>query len=195
MRAAEETSDMQAFSVARGTILFALALVLVLARSAAATFTVPAAGPNLKGYISGGDPPISCEQSYPNTVAIEIQCADKAPNCGHRQLLCASVPGRTFTLHRWVSLFSEEGPSPLNTGQCPDGWWVTGLLCEGKYCDNESLECTKVLNTHAKSSTCYYSKQFDEHDGSVRGKPGYWIRSVTCSGSYCGNITVEYCHP
>lgn len=128
------------------------------------------------------------------------QCADgyvlkgvacRGSYCDDKKLLCCSTDTPRDALAAfWGSpIFSEEPPH----GYVDIRGFVTGLTCRGSYCDNISMTFAagqRIGNTGA----CYPTPPFSEEgQGYQECAIGYFVSGITCSGSYCDNLTLTCC--
>jgi len=78
-----------------------------------------------------------------------IQC--RGSYCDDKRLLCAPLRSgsgmQSSGLIHYSGLFSEENGGTMS---CPSDYYLVGMKCDGKYCDNLRLKCRKVIS----SSTC-----------------------------------------
>jgi hypothetical protein len=156
-------------------------------------------------WASEEDAPLTCGNGQG---AIGFACA--GPYCDSVSLNCAyAADGITFWQPQWSRYFSEE----TSTG--PFGAWynqhiclsnsgsfgvVTGIDCDGPYCDNISLQCsTPVKPTpqgfrNVSLTNCFWSDWVSEEAPS---SVTYWtfIAGVQCRGPYCDDKRFYYCDP
>jgi hypothetical protein len=98
---------------------------------------------------------------------------------------------------------SEENP-PLN---CPDNRLVTGIHCEGAYCDNIRLRCSGSplssvgsFNTGFREWTTFISEETPYGTCAMKETQNYYpgsnlfygvITGLSCKGKYCDDISLE----
>lgn len=77
-----------------------------------------------------------------NTIVSRILCSGRY--CDDMRLGCSPVLSNFRIIDSVTSdgsFFSEEGK---NWGNCPNGYYVYGIDCRGRYCDDIRLRCKKV---------------------------------------------------
>jgi hypothetical protein len=85
----------------------------------------------------------------------------------------------------WTGWTSEE----FQPVKCVSGRLVSGVACQGRYCDNISIHCDLASGTYYASSwTPYFSEEAPNR--YFCGSSG-WMTGIGCRGSYCDNITFE----
>jgi hypothetical protein len=88
--------------------------------------------------------------------------------------------------NQWTVDTSDELP-PV---KCDNGNLVSEVHCSGRYCDNVRLHCQQpaspVSFTHV-DQTPYFS---EENGSMTLCPPGEWVTGITCTGSYCDNISL-----
>jgi hypothetical protein len=123
-------------------------------------------------------PPIVCDgQSLPREVNITGPYADNIR--WYCQQDSRIVRGDSY----WTSYFSEEYRGMM---YCNNGYWVTGLACQGRYCDNLSLQCTRILNSYPTLVTGTVA--VSEEQGWLSFLGGKYPLGVTCLGPYCDEL-------
>lgn len=96
---------------------------------------------------------------------------------------------RNFGANYWTPYFSEEG---TNYGICSGSGFVTGVSCNGSYCDNVSIQCTTLDATNR--GLCYWTSYFSEEAGYSSALPaGYYVAGLQCRGSYCDEKRIYAC--
>lgn len=85
-----------------------------------------------------------CPQNY---LVIRIKCTGRY--CDNMRLYC--VPFKTSSIYQvdkssqgWRSFYSEEQDGLRSNYKCAGGYFVNGIACQGRYCDNIKLHCVKV---------------------------------------------------
>lgn len=68
---------------------------------------------------------------------------------------------------------------------------MTGLDCDGGWCDNISLACTQVFGRSV--GTCYWSGYYSEESGPFQAPGGYYLCGMQCRGSRCDDMRYYYC--
>jgi hypothetical protein len=100
---------------------------------------------------------------------------------------CSPVAAQTQVL----GPISEETPPAV----CWAGYFVTGIRCTGRYCDNIEITCTKIPGGRAQASVKWLPWVSEERPSTAWCGPGpNLIAGFACKGSYCDNISV-YCVP
>ena len=151
-----------------------------------------------------------------NEAVSGVRCS--GTRCDNVGIRCETAPyGITMASYSWSNWYSEEDNGIGTTSSA--GWYaydganshvcywsgdagiVTGFACNGRYCDNISLECaqprTNVAGTSvpAELTDCEWSGWYSEEDpwfaygvGSNR-----WITGVECDGSHCDRKSYYVC--
>ena len=89
----------------------------------------------------------------------------------------------------WQPYFSEEGSG---TQLCPGGSWVSGVACNGSYCDNISLQCTYLAGSTA--SECDWSPWVSEESGGILEFPAhFYAQGAECYGRFCDYMRFRIC--
>lgn len=104
------------------------------------------------------------------------------------------LTSRTYNHSYWSSFFSEEGSgSGLNQRTCTSSSeFMTGIACNGGYCDNVSIQCTQLLSS--SRSGCYWTASFSEEQVYSEPVPaGYYAAGLRCLGSNCDNKQIYMC--
>lgn len=98
--------------------------------------------------------------------------------------------GVNYTWNSWTTYFSEEG----TYWRTCDGSnsFMTGISCQGDYCDNVSLQCT-VVSGKTKTGYCYWTPYFSEEAGYSYLPDGYYAAGLACSGSNCDDLSILAC--
>ena len=96
--------------------------------------------------------------------------------------------GSNYGNNYWSSYFSEEG---TNYRRCSSNQFMTGVACKGRYCDNVSIQCTRVLNK--TKGYCHWTPMFSEEHGGMYLSTGYYAAGLQCFGSYCDNKRIWAC--
>ena len=93
---------------------------------------------------------------------------------------------------------AQEKPRPdmsiseeLPPGLCPAGSSVSGLWCDGRYCDNFGWWCGQRGHTTGQDGvfTGYFS---EETKSLIRCPPGKIVAGFGCRGSFCDKVAL-YC--
>jgi hypothetical protein len=110
--------------------------------------------------------------------------------CDNVTPLCVENIPQPFPVRReWTPFISEEDPPQL----CSGNGFITGLACNGDYCDNISLECTIFRDFAPRDEDCFWTGRISEESGLVNFPAGYYGVGVSCSGSYCDNLSFYLC--
>ncbi|MCH9684134.1 MAG: hypothetical protein K0V04_22065 [Deltaproteobacteria bacterium] len=131
--------------------------------------------------VSEETPPATCDGSG---VAVGVDCMGW--HCDLVQMFCGAHSG-TVGARVWTEWFSEEANSYRI---CPNTQWVTGVACQGAWCDDISLECTD-LGLSAK--TCWWSSYFGSEDPIFMAPTGHLMAGVQCKGTYCEQMRYFTC--
>lgn len=82
--------------------------------------------------------------------------------------------------------------------ECPEDHFLTGLHCDGAYCDNLSMECTQTV-ARGRSSCEWTNERVSEEDGglflSSESYPGKYIAGIDCDDDYCDKKSFMVCTP
>ena len=91
----------------------------------------------------------------------------------------------------WSPFYSEE----LKQGQlliCPDGSFISGINCSGRYCDGISLHCTEV--TASAHRGCFWTEHISEENlGRLDIPKGFGAAGIKCKGKYCDDKQILVC--
>lgn len=133
-------------------------------------------------WASEEDPPIDCSS---NDFVRAFDC--RGPYCNDVQLQCESVDSSINEDSWWSSWFSNE-----NQGRriCGGDAWMTGVKCKGWWCDSLSIRCTR---SNMEPTDCQWSGRYSEEDHWFTAPSGYYIRGISCHGSYCNDKRYRYC--
>jgi len=73
------------------------------------------------------------------------------------------------------------------------GWFVSGIRCTGRYCDNVEITCTKIPGATVGADN-HWTPWVSEESSSPAwcGPEPNLIAGFACNGSYCDNISF-YC--
>jgi hypothetical protein len=92
-------------------------------------------------------------------------------------------------LGAWTSYTSEEYPA-LN---CPNGQAVSGVDCEGSFCDNIALYCAATGWTSGSSQWLPYFSE-EGAGGADEGRctsDDMWMTGIGCKGGFCDRISMQ----
>ena len=151
-----------------------------------------------------------------NEAAVGFGCSGRY--CDNVRLLCETLPfGTTLepTTDYWTAYFSEEHDdieviqhhtwypySDEHYRVCHSastGGLVSGIKCQGRYCDNIAIECTQPVKyvdgtRYAVALTdCSWTAWQSEEQGSMDFGWNRYITGVECQGSYCDNKRFLVC--
>jgi hypothetical protein len=90
----------------------------------------------------------------------------------------------------WTSYFSEED-DPWHYRECANEHWMTGISCNGRYCDNIALQCTEIA--FSRRSACEWGPKFSEEEHWFIIPPNRYAVGIACFGSNCDNKSVKHC--
>ena len=88
----------------------------------------------------------------------------------------------------WTGYTSEEYP-PV---RCHQGGIMSGVACDGRYCDNMALLCSQTYYAYALRFWSPFISE--EASNSFICPSGGFITALDCNGRYCDNLAVE-CTP
>lgn len=163
----------------------------------------------------GGGPATQCNAW--NEAAVGFGCSGSY--CDNVRLLCETMPFSTTldsSTDYWTGWFSEEHDS--YSTWYSSGWYpwanenyrvchntdsqpgiVSGIRCNGSYCDNISIECAQAIKNvgfftwDVGVTNCSWSGWYSEEQGSVDFGWNRYITGVECSGSRCDNKRFYVC--
>jgi hypothetical protein len=82
---------------------------------------------------------------------------------------------------------SEETPPAV----CWAGWFVSGIRCTGRYCDNIEITCTKIPGGTVGADHRWTPWVSEKRTSTAWCGPGpNLIAGFACSGRYCDNISL-----
>jgi hypothetical protein len=154
------------------------------AQGSAEVAGVAAAVSNWSPFTSEEYPPLTASNGQLITA---MQC--RGSYCDNVALGYQNVPGLNHTSNSWTSYFSEEG---TNYRICSgNNVYMTGISCQGSYCDNVSIQCTAV--TGKSKTSCQWMPWFSEEQQYSYLPPGYYSAGLQCRGSYCDDMSILAC--
>ena len=132
--------------------------------------------------------------------------------CDNVQLGCThhsrSLEDDRLVEAEWTQFFSEESrdngnPNGPRNGRfyCPSNHFMTGIACDGAFCDNLSMQCTKVEGRTVVPNSCEWTRTFLSEEqgglfiGTATGYTNQYIRGIDCDGSFCDNKRFYVCSP
>jgi len=128
-------------------------------------------------YTSEEYPPITCDgSSLVNGVQVTGPYGDNI------RLLCQPtnlIKGDSY----WTPYFSEEHRGMT---YCAISYWMTGLTCRGRYCDEVSIQCSKISDTFIKRIRGTWG--ISEEDPKYLFFPGEYAVGAYCMGPYCDDL-------
>jgi hypothetical protein len=65
---------------------------------------------------------------------------------------------------------------------------VSGILCEGSYCDNVSLLCQ---GTSLRKGDKFWVDYISEEHGAAVCSGNSYMTGISCRGTYCDDISIE----
>ncbi|MEM7050177.1 MAG: hypothetical protein AAF604_10970 [Acidobacteriota bacterium] len=146
------------------------------------------------------NPPSTCGKN----LLAGITCSGRY--CDNLALRCGS---RSYDLYdiEWSRRFvSEEGEgtaschvsNPFERGDLPHGEpaFITGLACNGRYCDNLALECVALRDAFPRSyggRDCRWTPWVSEETPSVRFPSNHGAIRMQCRGRYCDDKRFFVC--
>jgi hypothetical protein len=84
----------------------------------------------------------------------------------------------------WTPYISDEYRGMM---YCEREYWVTGLACRGKYCDDVSIQCTRIAGSYPYEVTASWWIS-EENPPLVWTYLNKFAKGVQCSGAYCDNV-------
>jgi hypothetical protein len=104
-------------------------------------------------------------------------------------LMGANDPGSAQT--EVLAPISEETPPAV----CKSGWFVSGIRCTGRYCDNIEISCAKIPGATMGADYRWTRWVSEESSSPAWCGPGpYLIAGLACGGRYCDNVSL-FCVP
>lgn len=134
-------------------------------------------------WVSEETPPTSCDAGM---LVTGVDC--DGAYCDEVQLRCQSKTTND-SARTWTDWFSEEGGPSGSTKYCANGWYVSGIACDGYWCDRVSLECTNIGISH----NCYWTGWFGSNDPWFQTNDGDVVAGVQCGGPYCDQMRFYRC--
>ncbi|HPE58915.1 MAG TPA: hypothetical protein PLB10_01150 [Thiolinea sp.] len=131
-----------------------------------------------------------------------IQCSGRY--CDNLSLYCGDRIGNTRNSW-WARYISEENRNGRDTvngvvvrvndnmQRCSTNGYITGMRCNGDYCDNISLLCTQFSNR--SPGNCSWSPWISEENGGrlVFAQNRHAV-AMECRGGYCDNKRFLICN-
>ncbi|MCP4409894.1 MAG: hypothetical protein GY807_19550 [Gammaproteobacteria bacterium] len=121
-----------------------------------------------------------------------VKC--NGPYCDNKSLTCCPyLQGHDRDAKfQWSEWFSEEG-SNNDRQRIHPGAFISGLSCNGKYCDK--LAINFVFSPHLKNTgSCRYLQPFSEEGlASASCSANEFASGLRCSGAYCDNLELYCC--
>jgi hypothetical protein len=140
------------------------------------------------GYTSEELPPISCTGTQ---LVRGIDC--DGSYCDNVRIDCVSS-GRTLGDVDATDFFSEEGAAFGNNQRtCAADQWMTGISCQGNYCDRISLECMEIVGSIANDCQWTTPTRYSEEDPPFSAGAGRFVRGVRCFNSNCDRKEYFHC--
>lgn len=137
-------------------------------------------------YVSEEDAALSCPAA---AAARGVDCAGSF--CDDVALFCSPTTFAVGASH-WLPFFSEEGPGAADEGHClDDDMWMTGIHCQGGFCDRISLQCTQLLGSSA--GECGWSGWYSEEQAPFYAPADAYIKGIECAGPFCDKKRYRYC--
>ena len=116
---------------------------------------------------------------------IPLSGVTRAVSC----LGCPAPAATAIILRFWSPFLSEESP---NTSICPYGGFITGLACQGHYCDNIAVECSPLVNRR-RMAPCYWTEWLSEEGGELFFPAGDYAAGLACRVRYGDNVAFYVC--
>jgi hypothetical protein len=147
----------------------------------------PQAVSNWSPFTSEESPPLTASNGQ---LISAMQCTGSY--CDNVALGYENLPGVNHTWNGWTSYFSEEGPPGANRIVCGgNNSFMTGISCQGSYCDNVSIQCTAV--TGKTRTLCVWQPWFSEEARYSILPQGVYAGGLACRGSYCDDFSILAC--
>jgi hypothetical protein len=98
---------------------------------------------------------------------------------------------------------SEEngfiGCAPIDHERENNTRFLTGFKCQGSYCDNIQVQCTKYARpdgTRIVGKDCATTRFFSEeqgHQSFQQDGTGFYPVAMRCRGAYCDDVSFDVC--
>lgn len=135
-------------------------------------------------YVSEeGSGTVSCNSGY---AVRGLQCSGSY--CDNMRLYCSNTgyPSMNTADYYWTEFASEEQGSVF----CDYGYVMTGIECDGSYCDNVSLKCTAVR--YSSYAANYSGGRVSDETSAQYSSTTYRIEGFSISGRYADNFYPYY---
>lgn len=149
--------------------------------------------------ISDETPPTTCG----NKLITGLKCAGGF--CDNLTPVCGKVVRNIYDI-RWTQFVSDEGgavascnvSNPYERGDYPNGEpaFITGLSCNGRYCDNIALECVALRDAFPESlggAKCRWTDWISEESPTLNFPKDFGAISMACRGKYCDDVRFFVC--
>lgn len=115
-----------------------------------------------------------------------IQCS--GDYCDNIRLYCSNstFPSLTTSDYYWTDFASEEE----GWVECDYGYVVTGVACDGDYCDDIALRCTAVKYSYLNDD--YTGGRVSDETSASYATTYYRIDGFTITGDYGDNLYPWY---
>lgn len=111
--------------------------------------------------------------------------------CKTKSLLCMKYHDSYDPKAKFHSstTFSEEGSGHAWT----QSGFVTGIGCDGEYCDNVHLQFVDSVNLK-NTGSCFNTPHFSEEGTGVQTcASGYLVSGISCYGGWCSELSLRCC--
>ena len=141
--------------------------------------------------ISEETPPGTCG----NRLLAGVTCTGDF--CDNIYLRCGTSSRLLYNV-TWTGFVSEEGTGRAscylrNRSGVYEYGFITGMACNGSYCDNVALECASAYSYRPDTSRCHYTNWVSEENSPLIFPAGYGAIRMLCSGSFCDNKSFLVC--
>ena len=152
---------------------------------------------------TNGEPPIECLAAEANDHALMTGLTCSGGYCGRIAMNCEVPTNRPNQIvgeedpsipdliqhTAWGAIFSEHTPSY----SCPNTYFITGLYCRGRNCDDLSVKCTRVKNRRPITNQCKWTGFVSEEQREITFEAGYYATQLECRDSFCDNKRFYTC--
>ncbi|MEM7299577.1 MAG: hypothetical protein AAF468_00715 [Pseudomonadota bacterium] len=140
---------------------------------------------------SDGRPPIICNQG-----ALTTGLLCEGDFCDDISMRCTSFSRevrRTYWTNFVKTRFGTTAFCSMRGSE--NRGFMSGIACEGDWCDNVALQCTELQLFEPDFRRCVWSRSFsDEDDWQSWVSPFYYVVALDCSSDrHCDNKRVRMC--
>jgi hypothetical protein len=114
--------------------------------------------------------------------------------CDQIRLRCDTLADPIGEAHwtYWVEAGGDFfGNGNKSDATCEPNEWMTGIDCNGDFCDNVRIECSPTNRTEANCD--WTDDWYSEEQGVYSAPPDFYLRGVRCQGAHCDNKQYLIC--